>query len=282
MALVSQCFVTRSPDHLVDHRHAAEDAIALAGRGISDADQLTARIHLLSEHLRRGDFGAFETDLARCRDAATRLHSSELDGHLAFSEAGLALLEARWDDATRLCQIADDAIRTTGSPGGEWSHLAGLVATRRSRGLLHEITAELAATRTRTGFDAFRPFDVLAVLSADPEQARALVQRGPNSIRRDWTWFFAIGGWAEVSAALGVPDPEAIYDELLPFTNDIAIAGSGLDGGGPVDGLLACLAERSGRLDDARRHARAALHREQQLGIRAWEPRSRAVLERLS
>ena len=281
-ALVSQCFVTRSPDHLAEHRHAAQDALALAGRGIADADELTARIHLLSEHLRSGDFGSFESDLARCRDAASRLHSNELDAHLAFSETGLALLEGRWDDASRLCDVANAALRNTNSPGAEWSRLAGLVAVRRTRGLLHEVAADLSSTRAHSGYDAFRPFDVLAVLETEePERALALVDRAWCAVRRDWTWFFAIGGWAEVATVLGVPDPAAIYDELLPFAGEIAIAGSGLDAGGPVDGLLAGLAERLGRPGDARRHARASLQREQQLGIRAWEPRSRAILARL-
>jgi len=281
-ALVAQCFTTRSPDHLHEHRHAAEDALALVGRGISATDELTARIHLLSEHLRRGDFAAFEADLARCHDSAARLRSPELDGHLAFSETGLALLEGRWNDAERLCRIADDAMRATSAPGAEWSHLAGLVATRRPRGLLHEIASELAATRARLGYEAFRPFDILAVLATEtPEHALSLVNRSQTTARRDWTWCFTIGGWAEVATALGAPDPAQIYDELAPFAGDIAIAGSGLDGGGPVDGLLAGLAERLGRHEAARRHARSSLQLEQRLGIRAWEPRSRAILERL-
>lgn len=281
-ALVAQCFITRSPDHLSAHRHAAQDALALAGRGISATDELTARIHMLSEHLRGGDFAAFEADLARCRDSASRLQSPELDGHLAFSEAGLALLEGRWLDAERLCGIAGDAMSATRAPGAEWSHLAGLVACRRSRGLLGEIAPELASTRGRTGFEAFRPFDILAVLANEtPEQALALVHRSHTSVRRDWAWFFTMGGWAEVATALGSPDPAQIYAELRPFSGDIAIAGSGLDAGGPIDGLLAGLAERLGRHDEARRHAHASLRREQQLGIRAWEPRSRAILDRL-
>ena len=281
-ALVAQCFITRSPDHLIEHRHAAEDTLALVGCGISPTDELTARIHMLSEHLRRGDFAAFEADLARCRDSAARLRSPELDGHLAFSETGLALLEGRWNDAERLCAIADKAMLATSAPGAQWSHLAGLVACRRTRGLLHEIAPALAATRARTGLEAFRPFDILAVLATEtPERALALVHRSQPAVRRDWAWFFTMGGWAEVATALGAPDPAQIYVELSPFAGDIAIAGSGLDAGGPIDGLLAGLAERLGKVDDARRHARASLHREQQLGIRAWEARSRAILDRL-
>jgi DNA-binding SARP family transcriptional activator len=281
-ALIARCFVTRSPDHLDEHRHAAEDAVALAGHGISKTDELTARIHLLSEHLRRGDFGAFDTDLARSRDAASTLRSPELDAHLTFCETGLALLEGRWDDAERLLEGAEAAIDATSSPGAEWSRLAGLVATRRARRRLHEIASDLAATRGRGGFEAFRPFDVLAVLESEShEQALALVYRSQVHVPRDWTWFFAMGAWAEVSAELGVPDPDWLYDELLPFAGDIAIAGTGLDAGGPVDGLLALLAERLGRFDDARRHALAAQQREQQLGIRAWEARSREQLARL-
>lgn len=281
-ALVAQCFTSRSPDHLLEHRHAAEDALALVGRGIAATDELTARIHMLSEHLRCGDFASFDADLARCYDGALRLRSPELDGHLAFSETGLALLEGRWADAERLCRIADEAMQATSAPGAEWSRLAGLVATRRPRGLLHEIAPELAATRTRIGFEAFRPFDILAVLATEtPEEALALVQRSRTTPRRDWTWFFTIGGWAEVAIALGTPNPAEIYDELIPFAGDIAIAGSGLDAGGPVDGILAGLAEHLGRHDDARRHAQCSLQLELQLGIRAWEPRSRAIIDRL-
>ena len=131
-------------------------------------------------------------------------------------------------------------MRTMSAPGADWARLASLVACGRIRGLVHEIAPEFAATSARTGLDACVRSTSLAVLAAEtPERALSLVHRPQTSVRRDWAWFFSKVGWAEVAAAAGAPDPDRIYDELLPFASDIAIARSGLDVGCSDDELLA-------------------------------------------
>ena len=261
---------------------------ALAGSSglnlVQDGERLLAKLTSVAERSALDPDGlkALLDDAGFGKWAVSATATATLLERYADPSADFEIELAKSSDAGFSLEVADDAMRATSAPGAEWSHLAGLVATRRPRGLLHEIASELAATRARLGYEAFRPFDILAVLATEtPEHALSLVNRSQTTARRDWTWCFTIGGWAEVATALGAPDPAQIYDELAPFAGDIAIAGSGLDGGGPVDGLLAGLAERLGRHEAARRHARSSLQLEQRLGIRAWEPRSRAILERL-
>jgi hypothetical protein len=65
-----------------------------------------------------------------------------------------------------------------------------------------------------------------------------------------------------VATVLGVPDPGWLYDRLAPHAGELAIVGVGADCGGAVDSLLAGLAWRLGRADEAAARARAGLELE--------------------
>lgn len=87
--------------------------------------------------------------------------------------------------------------------------------------------------------------------------------------------------WAQVAAMAGVPDPAWLYDRLAPHAGELAIAGVAGDCGGAVDSLLAGLALRLGRLDDARERARAGLELENRVGSRVWISRTTDLINRI-
>jgi len=92
----------------------------------------------------------------------------------------------------------------------------------------------------------------------------------------------AISYGAQVAIALGVPDPGWLYDQLEPHAGGLAIVGVGLDCGGAVDSLLAGLAWRLGRLDEAAERARAGLALETRVGSEIWIRRTKDLIDQIN
>lgn len=113
------------------------------------------------------------------------------------------------------------------------------------------------------------------------ERARQIATRWFAPPPRSWTWVQAIAYWAQVAAALGDPDPAWQYAQLAPHAGEGAIVGHITDCGGAVDSLLAGLAWRLGRLDEAFGHARAGLALETRIGSRIWIGRTNDLIERI-
>jgi DNA-binding CsgD family transcriptional regulator len=90
-----------------------------------------------------------------------------------------------------------------------------------------------------------------------------------------------IAFWAQVATAIGVPDPAWLYDRLAPHAGELAIAGGAGDCGGAVDSLLAGLALRLGRLDEAAERAQAGLAMETRVGSEIWINRSKDLINRI-
>jgi DNA-binding CsgD family transcriptional regulator len=116
----------------------------------------------------------------------------------------------------------------------------------------------------------------------DLERARQLASRWFAPPPRSYTWMQAIAYWAQVSAILGVPDPGWLYDQLAPHAGEVAIVGMVTDGGGAVDSLLAGLALRLGRLDEAAEHAQAGLALDTRVGSQTWIDRTKDLIDRIA
>jgi hypothetical protein len=116
----------------------------------------------------------------------------------------------------------------------------------------------------------------------DTERARQIATRWFAPPPRSWTWFQAIAFWAQVAAALSIPDPAWLYDQLAPHGGETAIAGGVGDCGGAIDSLLGGLALRLGRLDEAAERARAGLALETRVGSQIWINRSKDLISRIA
>jgi len=119
------------------------------------------------------------------------------------------------------------------------------------------------------------------VSRGDTQRARQIVSDWFAPPPRSWTWIQAICYWAQVAIALGVPDPGWLYDQLEPHAGELAIVGVGLDCGGAVDSLLAGLAWRLGRLDEAAGRAQAGLALETRVGSGTWITRTKGLIDRI-
>jgi hypothetical protein len=78
------------------------------------------------------------------------------------------------------------------------------------------------------------------------------------------------------------PDPQWLYDQLPSHTGELAIVGVAGDCGGAVDSLLAGLAWRRGRPDEAAARAQAGLALETRVGSQIWINRTRDLIGRIT
>jgi hypothetical protein len=85
--------------------------------------------------------------------------------------------------------------------------------------------------------------------------------------------------WAQVACLVGEPDASCLYEGLLPYSGELAVVGNGVDVGGAVDSLLAGLALRMGRRDEALQRAQAGLALERRAEARRWFDRTRALID---
>jgi DNA-binding CsgD family transcriptional regulator len=113
----------------------------------------------------------------------------------------------------------------------------------------------------------------------DADRARQIAARWFTPPPWSWTWMHPLAYWAQVAAMVGVPDPAWLYDRLAPHAGELAIAG--VAGGGAVDSLLAGLALRLGRLDDASGRAQAGLALETRVGSQVWISRTTDMINRI-
>ena len=166
------------------------------------------------------------------------------------------------------------------------------VSSARAAQLL--ITGTLADHAEQLAARLARPDHPSVPHLAAPAAALGFAQRGDLRAAREivsgwfappppsWTWIQAVAYWAQVAIALGEPDPGWLHEQLAPHAGELAIVGMGADCGGAVDSLLAGLAWRLGRLDEAAERARAGLTLETRVGSGIWITRTKGLIDRIS
>jgi DNA-binding CsgD family transcriptional regulator len=183
----------------------------------------------------------------------------------------------------------DAAYQSLQGLGTTWQEY-GLLVHGPSRMLL---TATLADHAEQIAARLVRPAHPSVPHLAAPAAALAFAQRGDAEQARQiaarwfvpppwsWTWMQPIAYWAQVAALVGVPDPAWLYDQLAPHAGELAIVGVAGDCGGAVDSLLAGLALRLGRLDQASEHAQAGLALDTRVGSEIWINRTKDLINRI-
>jgi hypothetical protein len=154
---------------------------------------------------------------------------------------------------------------------------------RRGQGRVAEILDEVVTLAADPLLVPLRPIAVLAALDcADRDLAEALIGRWGADVRDDGAADFLLAVWGFVAARLGVPDPGELYDRLLPYADRLITMGMGSAGWGSYHLVLAELAQRLGRREQAIEHARQAAATHRRLGLAYYERRSVELLAALS
>ncbi|WP_300018376.1 BTAD domain-containing putative transcriptional regulator [Pseudonocardia sp.] len=259
-----------------ERRALLDESLALAG--LPAHTEAVARLHRGALAMRFAELELSRADLARARRLVTDLGLAELRAQVSYQEAGHATLHGDWDLADRHADEAFALQQQTGLWGARWCRLVQRMTVRRGRGRLDEVVSELV-DGTVGDFAGLRPIAVLALAeSGDLPAARRLLERSEVILPVDWSTDFLLCAWGEVAAALGSPDPAALYRDLLPQADELVVAGTANARGGSVPGVRARLAARRGDVAAARAHLADAIRIDTALGARPWAERARAAL----
>jgi DNA-binding SARP family transcriptional activator/DNA-binding CsgD family transcriptional regulator len=242
---------------------------------------------LLTEWIRSGELGRFDTEFAQAWRLATDvLHSPEVQAQLRLVEACRYLVAGDVERAAGLIEAGHQSLLKLGTTWLEPGRFVLGTTQMLVTGTLADHAEQMAARLAQPDHPSIphlaAPAAALAFAQrGDVEQARQIATRLFTPPPRSWTWFQAIAYWAQVAASLGVPDPAWLYDQLAPHAGEVAIAGHVGDCGGAVDSLLAGLALRLGRLDQAAEHAQAGLALDSRVGSRIWINRTKDLINRI-
>ena len=260
------------PERETERRAATDEALSLAGRGLPADTEVIARIHRMWSLLRNGEIDRYDAELARCREIVDQLRLPEIDTQLSYAEAGRHLLSGRWEEAERKsAATAAREQRMAGVWGGEWSRVVQQVTIARGTGTVADLVDHVVARAAEPELQLLRPSAVLCLTELGRErEARSYLERWWAEPRREWSWGFVMAQWAIVAAALGAPDPAWLYEQLAPWQDQLAVAGTGITCFGSTHGLLAGLARQLERPAEADRHAELAVEQETRLGIYRW------------
>jgi hypothetical protein len=280
-------------DHLPERRALLDELLASpSGTGGAPGPELpplvTALLHAtrLTERLRHWEIARFDADFPVAWRLACDLRSPELLGQLRFIQATRYInagdLDLGLDIATRGFQAMGSVTVSWRQPARFAMDCCVMLAT----GTLGEHADELAAGLAQPGHPSLphlmAPAAALGFAQAgDSRRAAELTARWFTPPPRSWSWSMAIAYWAQVAIAIGQPDPAWLHEMLAPHSGELAIVGTGLDCGGAVDSLLAGLAWRLGRRQEAARLAAAGLALETRLGNKTWITRTTGLLRQL-
>jgi DNA-binding SARP family transcriptional activator/DNA-binding CsgD family transcriptional regulator len=275
-------------DHVPQVRAVLDEMLQGSQGDLTPQVQAIMLARLLAERIRSGELARFDAEFALAwRLAADVLHSPELQIALRMVEAcryfvagdverGAGLMES--GHQAQLNLITDDR-----EPGRFVLDSCQMLLT----GTLADHAEQMAARLGRPDHPSIPHLAAPAVALAfaqrgDLERARQIATRWFTPPPWSWTWMQPIAYWAQVAAIAGVPDPAWLYDRLAPHAGELAIVGMVTDGGGAVDSLLAGLAWRLGRLDDAAEHAQAGLALETRVGSQIWINRTTDLINRIA
>nr|WP_246401981.1 AfsR/SARP family transcriptional regulator [Jiangella mangrovi] len=268
------------PGRNTERLRAADEMLSIPG--LPRATRLVARVLRMACLLRAGDLAEWDRDLERCERLLQRGSRPELEAMVRIAETARRTLDGHWAEAEDLL-ARYGRVRYGSTPWGlDFHRLVTLYTCRRGQGRVADIAEELTTAAARPDLTSLRPLAILAAVDlGDDNQARRLVRRWGSRIAKDWTADFLIPVWGLVAARLGEPDPKHLYLTLLGTPDLLVIGGMGSSGLGSTRHVLADLAQRLGRPDDARRHARAGLETHHRLGLAHWEEHSRRQLAQL-
>ena len=221
------------------------------------------------------------------RLAADVLHSPELQGQLRLVQACRYFAAGDVERGVGLAESGYQALLNLITDGREPGRFLLDSCRMLLTGTLADHAEQMAARLDRPDHPSIphlaAPAAALGFAQrGDLERARQIASRRFAPPPRSFTSMQAIAYWAQVAVILGVPDPGWLYDQLAPHAGELAIVGMVADCGGAVDSLLAGLALRLGRLDEAAERARAGLELETRVGSQIWINRTTDLISQIA
>ncbi|HUL25340.1 MAG TPA: BTAD domain-containing putative transcriptional regulator [Streptosporangiaceae bacterium] len=275
-------------DHVRQIRGVIDEMLQRHRGDLTPRVQAILLAHLLTDRIRSGELARFDTEFAQAWRLATDvLHSPELQGQLLSVESSRYLVGG---DVGRAADIGERSLQSLGDLATNWQEPTRfcmesclMLVTGTLADHAEKIAARLAQPDHPSIPHLAAPAAALGFTQrGDIERARQIASRWFAPPPRSWAWIQAIAYWSQVAIALGLPDPAWLYDRLAPHAGEIAVVGVGVDCGGAVDSLLAGLAWRLGRLDEATERAKAGLALEARVGSGIWISRTNDLIHQMT
>ncbi|WP_419998887.1 BTAD domain-containing putative transcriptional regulator [Streptomyces boninensis] len=265
-ALGNYLLASFAPGRNRERLEAAEEMAGLAG--LPRSTELIARTFQMACLLRAGDLLAWEQQLDHCRRLLKEAPRPELESIVKIAQTARATLDSHWAKAEELVGTYATMCFAATPWGTRWHTLVTLYTCRRAQGRVAEIADDLITAAAEPDMTPLRPVAILAAIEAGrTDQAHELLTRWGTGIADDWTADFLLPVWGLVAARLGTPDPQSLYDHLIPYADQLVIAGMGTAGWGSTHLVLAALAARRARPDLASHHTESARMIHQRLGL---------------
>jgi DNA-binding SARP family transcriptional activator len=275
-------------DRLPQLRTVVDDMRTHHWAELSPRVQAILQIHVLTEQIRFGELAQFDAEFARAWRLATDvLHSAEIQAQLRFTQACRYFIAGEAERGAEIANLAFQAMTNVTGPWEEPNRFVGETVQVLITGTLADNAERLAARLAEPDHPSIphlaAPAAALGFAQrGDAQRARQIASRWFTPPRQTWTRIQAIAYWAQVAIAIGTPDPGWLHDQLAPHAGELAVVGVGVDCGGAVDSLLAGLAWRLGRLDEAAERAQGGLALETRVGSGIWVARTKDLIEKIA
>ncbi|MDQ4132894.1 MAG: AAA family ATPase [Actinomycetota bacterium] len=242
-----------------------------------------ARLGLIHDLLAAGDVVGAAAELERAAEEATGLRLPSASAGVGLTQAALALLQSRLDDAERLLSGARAAAERASRPDMEDDAWCGLYALRREQGRAKEMAdiAQRMMEGAPAGPHAVVRRALLAVALAEmgnSEHAREELLAVAGDLLRPGGWNDLLGAALVADASWLVGDAqwaEMTYERLRRWPNRHVVMGGAPYSLGASDRYLGQLAALLGRFEEAETHFGAAHRRHEMLGAPEWEAHGR-------
>jgi DNA-binding SARP family transcriptional activator len=266
--------VLERPPLLRQRLATSNELVSLARSSTDPVATARALIFRGRDQIESGNLDAGLADYAEARTLAERHALMPALVALAFTDAVVMIARGEFAGTDDAIARALELHRNTTLPGA--SQLPAVLAAtlNMTRGTLATIEKDLEEAARRDASGLFREVHALALLrSGQPDAARTALggwNHQPD-IPGDFLWLARVTIRASLWSELAPPAvARALHDELAPYADRIAVAGTGIAILGFPGYALGRLARRSGDLDTAVTELTAALQRHQASGLRPF------------
>ena len=275
------------PDRVEERLRTAAEMIAAARETGERHVELQARNWRVTDLFELGDMPACREEMARHARLADELRLPTFQWYAPLWAAVDALLRGDFAEAERLTAEAREAGVRAGDRNGDLFPDMLVFGAQIERGAFDKV--DMAFLEDKIAHSAAGPayassYAWMLAARGESERARATlddVLAHPHAF--DANWLSAQAEAAEACILLGDAEHAAdVYERLLPYAGRPATAGRAVTSYGAVDRHLGGLAALLGRRDDAVRHLRAAIARNDELGCTVWRRHAERALQEIA
>ncbi|MEE3851735.1 BTAD domain-containing putative transcriptional regulator [Gordonia sp. LSe1-13] len=257
-ALNARAFTSLGPDLREEYPRIAAEFLSAARDAGSLEYEAAARFYQFMLRCTDNDLPGAMQEMHRAVECATSGRVGELVVVMSSFGAVLELLRGNLDRAEETYGMLANQLAAAGLPSSDEFALIGHLSIGWVRGSIGAIVDLTEAVFNRAEH-SIAWVHVVALLDAGREdEARAIAEADPY-VSRDYYWTALEVFHARALVRLGMVGPaRRLYDELSPWSGTVAGLNSGSVAFGPVDTVLAEVADLIGDPAAADRHRRIA------------------------